>query len=525
VLFRSATTTAEAATFAAATLLITFGVGRSYLFNVDQKQPRTPKECWRDIFPEKSGWSFKHFDEYHKPLGESVAFTFNEQTHGTAREKIIALKTACENDLLGDLDANCLLADSEETGIQIYFFTAGVAVVVVRLKPRNPGDTFVAVLDRIEHKVHRKAVRECVTEIGEVCTKEYFAVLDSAEQNKQSFVTEGWSLRRIREAEREDSRLSAPNFYPLFYLPKVSYDERTNSILKQVSSQPRRERQSEDARVPYEGAEVYVDWSEALITTVGTDRASIDKNRREIENNFIIALGCWQTLVLMDQNSAVFLLDTYADMLANKHRSNATAVHEKYMAYKGVSDAWLPIRWTTKRRDLFLLETIHHNWSSERWRNTIEERMKLIELHYNRLEDDQKENTGRRLAIAAAVLALFTLSSAVADMINLVDKEASVLGYALKDIDIYFSLVPAAIALVLGAGLVARILTPKVRRFVGFVIERLVRFRDKVAEQAKSLAKLWGSEPANPSPPELPKPTPPASSTPASSTPESPPAD
>lgn len=489
-----AATTTQGTELAASTLLITFGVGRSYLFYADRKGSRKPKERWRDLFPGDQAWSFEQFDEYQKPLGESVAFTFNDETHVSACKTIKRLKQACENNLLADLDEN---------HIRIYFFTAGVALVVVRLTPKHAGDT-LAVVERIQEKDHRKTVRECVNDIGKLCTTEYFNVLDRAESDKRSFRTKGWSLRRIREAEREDSKLSRPNFYPLFYLPVNSYNERTASILDQVSSALRREQQSEAAKVPYEGAEVYVDWSEALITKVGTDREAAEKNRTEIENNFIIALACWQTLVLMDQNSAVFLLDTFADMVANKPRSNATAVHEKNMAYKGVSDAWLPIRWTTKRRDLFLLETIHRNWSSERWRDNIEERMKLVDRHYNRLEDDQKESAERRLATAAAVLALFTLSSAIADIINLVnDKKVGLLGYPLQDIDIFLSGIPALIAVVFGIGLGAR--TPKVRRAVRAVTGRVVRFwRDSGATQTKSLTEVRGLGPANRTTPEVP---------------------
>lgn len=461
----SATNPAPKPELAAATLLITFGVGRSYLFNADRKSDRKPNERWRDLFPANHGWSFDRFDEYQKPLGESVAFTFNDETHDGAGKRIKQLKQACENDLLSDLDEN---------NIRIYFFTAGVAVVVVRLTPTNAGD-MLAFIERIQERDQRKAIRECVMEIGKLCMSEYFKVLSSAEADKRSFSTKGWSLGRIREAELKDSEISKPNFYPLFYLPEGSYNDRTTSILEPVSSTLRREQQSETAKVPYEGAEVYVDWSEGLITNLGIDPAAIENNRTKIENNFIIALACWETLILMDQNSAVFLLDTYADMVANQQRSNATAVHEKNMAYKGVSDAWLPIRWTTKRRDLFLLETIHRNWSSKRWRDNIEERMKLIDRHYNRLEDDQKERAARRFAIAAFVLTLFTLSSAIADITNLVDKKHIPLGrYTLDDLDIFISGGVAVIAVVLGIALALR--TPPVRGALRSATEKLAQF-------------------------------------------------
>src|SRR5437868_15284984 len=92
----AANSTAQGTRFAAATLLITFGVGRSYLFNVDRKRSRSPKEYWRAIFPNNQDWSFDQFDEYKKPLGESVTFTFNEEAHNSARDAIDGFKDACE---------------------------------------------------------------------------------------------------------------------------------------------------------------------------------------------------------------------------------------------------------------------------------------------------------------------------------------------------------------------------------------------------------------------------------------------
>jgi len=71
---------------------------------------------------------------------------------------------------------------------------------------------------------------------------------------------------------------------------------------------------------------------------------------------------------------------------------------------------------------VFLLETIHRNWSSERWRENIEERMKLLSLHYETLEDERNERSGRNLALVAISLAVFTLASAIADLIALKEK-------------------------------------------------------------------------------------------------------
>jgi hypothetical protein len=84
-----------------------------------------------------------------------------------------------------------------------------------------------------------------------------------------------------------------------------------------------------------------------------------------------------------------------------------------------VANAAHPIRWTFERKDLFLLETIHKNWSSDRWWRNIEERTKLLSLHYDSLEDERAERDGKRLANIALALTCVTIASAVADLINL----------------------------------------------------------------------------------------------------------
>jgi hypothetical protein len=177
---------------------------------------------------------------------------------------------------------------------------------------------------------------------------------------------------------------------------------------------------------------------------VGGARQEHGENRKLIEDNFTIALASWFALILMDNNSSLFIFEAFAGMVTDKPQASAEAVHRRSMAYINVSDASLSIRWTTQRKDLFLLETIHRNWSSERWRKNIEERMKLLGLHYNRLEDEFAERSGRRIAQVGILLTLVTVASAIADVITLVNNQDQdywfSFRYPLKDVDVYLSL-------------------------------------------------------------------------------------
>lgn len=385
------------------TRFTTFGIGRSYLFKATGK--KKAEAYWQELFTGFEGWSFDQLENYDKPLGESAILAFNAKTHPQAEMAIGELERALQDDLSSQL---------ETTSIQVCFFTTGVAVMSMRLFPQNLGAP-LDYLDNIQSDSKLERPRLSLRKIINCATQNYLTVIEKAEKDKRSQAGRGWSVKRYREVDRVDWKPKARHSFPLFFVTENLYLQRTASILQQVPSESSRSLQSDHSRVPYQGAEIYVDWSEALVKNARS-------NRKLIERNFIIAFASWFALVLMDKNSSLFLFEAHWGMIEKKHRSSAAAVHQRHMAYKDVSDASLPIRWTKLRRDLFLLETIHANWSSERWRNNIEERMKLLSLHYKSLEDDRNERATRRLGFIAAFLALVTLSSAIADVINLAEK-------------------------------------------------------------------------------------------------------
>lgn len=395
------TATAQTSSPISVSLLTTFGLGRSYLFYAERNH--SANDCWPELFQQCKGWSFDRLKRYDKPLGETVMFTFTPETHAEASAIIEELQRACKEHVLAQIDGAC---------IQATFFTTGVAILNVRLVPLSLDDPMEC-LDRIQDDAHLKEVRSALLKIIKCCAASYLTVLEFAEKDKRSASQRGWTLKRFRTVDREDWQPQARHSYPLLFVTDDVYQKRTESILQQVASQNRQRRQSDRARVSYQGAEIYVDWSEALVKNAGKSSHEL------IENNFVIGLASWFALILMNKNSSFFLFEAFLGMVDKKHRSNAEAVHQRQMAYKDVADASLPIRWTRQRRDLFLLETIHRNWSSERSRNNIEERMKLLSLHYKNLEDENNERANRRLAFAAVFIALITLSSAITDVMAL----------------------------------------------------------------------------------------------------------
>ncbi|HYG82567.1 MAG TPA: hypothetical protein VD861_19380, partial [Pyrinomonadaceae bacterium] len=417
------------------------------------------------------GWDFERLKNYNKPLGETAKLTLNEKSSSQAATLIKELRAACEAEISAELDL---------TKIEAIFFTTGVAVLSLRLEPRDKSEPDNILKYTLNTDAQLEEVHRLTEEIIKLCKAEYMAVMEQAEKRGHgSCDGSRWFLRRFREVDREDWEPALEFSYPLFFIGDQVYEQRTQAILEKVAgSKWRRKQQSDKARVSYEGAEIYVDWSEALVCRTG-------ENRELIENNFIIALASWYALVLMNKNSSIFLFQAYFETVKDMSRQDdrplqevANTVNKRNMAYKDVADASLPIRWTPQRRDLFLLEAIHRNWSSDRWRKNIDERMKLLVLHYRNLEDklertederrhqedkarraerereeerrleederrrkekeeeeqrrrkedkdraeenDRRERATNKLNRVAVMLAAFTLASATADVINLLD--------------------------------------------------------------------------------------------------------
>ena len=412
-----------------ATLFTAFGTGRSYLFHVEKRARARVQECWEEVFSGQPGWSFEKLKNYDKPLGETAIFTLNEENCLKAASPLEELRKACESTLSAELDGE---------RIEVIFFTTGVAILMLRMRPKDPAD--VRFFDRLQDQSEIKEIRKWLNTIMGLCKDHYLYVLNKTEVRQGASEEKRWSLNRFKVVDREGWNPKEKFSYPLFFVDQDTYENRIEKILGQVAgSKWQRKRQSDAAKVSYKGAEVYVDWSEALVTN------SVD-NRELVERNFIIAFASWFALILMNKNSSIFLFQAFVGMIKEKPQSTANAVHQRRMAYMDVADAVLPIRWTSRRSDLFLLETIHRNWSSQRWKENIEERMKLLAMHYNSLEDEQNERSGRYLSLIAIFITLFALASAIADVISLAENDGGnsywlILGFPMKVIDLHLSLV------------------------------------------------------------------------------------
>jgi hypothetical protein len=429
-------------------------------------------------------------------------------------EEVRALREAVEG--AGIAYAEKLKVSLER--VEVTFFTPGVAVLILRFKPGCGYKHKQFIDDYFKDGTFEEIVGEdkCINRWDHIiiksCKTLYKNLMaDAAARSAKRFNKLKWTLTPFEPGSHRTRDPSSEFRYPLSFLSEADYDARIEDILAPLARlkekdkpggpvesredrtggdqvQPpdwlqqildrvdslveglgsQYERQSSEARVPYRHAEVYVDWSESLVKVrPRSDGEAGDKprfvseeDRLGIETNFVVALASWLALFFMNKNSSFFLFEAFLGMVTDKPQSTANTVHERNMAYKDVADASLPIRWTTGRKDLYLLEAIHHNWSSERWRRTIEERMKLLNLHYERLEEEQKGESARRISLFGFILTVAAMASAAAGVIALLYNDTDtfsnpqVLGYKLREIDIYISLmVPIALSFIFFVGL------------------------------------------------------------------------
>lgn len=453
-----------------ASLFLAFGTGHSYVFYVDGKSKRAGSESgqlcegeckkdgrgligeenevkkkWAQGFEESSGWSCQQFEKHGKPLGWMARLTLNAKNCPEISEPIQHLQRFFRN-----------CGAAWEGDAEAYFFTAGVGVLVLHLSlPEGSAKTQESIKAlRDPDKI--KEIKESRVKIVRACTERYTVCMtekiESAKpgQLKKWFGTPEVILKRFKEADQNHQKFPEGSLYPLFFIDEATYCVRTKEILGKVAGSKRiRASQSDQARVSYTRSEIYVDWTEALV------RGHTDANCTDIENNFIVATASWYALVLMDDLASIYLLEAFAGLVSGRYYSTADEASARGLAYMDVANAAHPIRWTIRRKDLFLLEAIHRNWSSERWWKNIEERMKLLSLHYDRLEGERKERDSKRLTFAAVFLTCVTLMSAVADLVALAVNDVKsvsardALGH-LKEPDVAFAvLIPTVVGAIL----------------------------------------------------------------------------
>ncbi len=378
------------------TLFIGFGIGNSYIFYVGDdardgaqadSEKKVTQKYWEEVFAgqNQEWWSCEQFKNYDKPLGWAV--TLNVE--GCASEKLAAAREKFLESLATNHQAEAVAGS-----LKAVFFTPGVAVLSARL----------LAADRLSYEALKKEPDEARRNMLAACRDLYNDCLKNAiKRNAEARGQDGeekkppeWTLELFDAVDKTHWGPPTGSAYPVYFYDKTTYAKTTEALLSQAAGTDAvRMRQADDARVSYSGSEVYVDWSETFVRAHGGGAAADAEQaatvREEIETAFTIGMASWFALYLMNKLASIYLLQTFVHTNADGEQSMTDAIHKKSMAYMDVANAAHPIRWTDRRRDLYLLETIHRNWSSDRWWKNIEQRMALLSLHYKRLEDQRRQ--------------------------------------------------------------------------------------------------------------------------------------
>lgn len=372
-------------------LLIPFDAGQSFLFSAGAGTPI--RQQWDAVFTGKEGWSTDQFPaNYVKPLGWISRLTPDP---ATVRDV---------------LDRNVWI-DPGTAELQFIFFTIGIGVFALRAD--LAGDPIQAIQ---RFRADRDSIRRWFAPVlnsGAAAFREVFGKASELQKSRRAI----YKLPYVdtgRDNEIRDARYP----YPLYFISEqAQYDQLRTADLNHAGRDPR----EADHGYSHDGntARLHVGWAE------GYANGDWPALREAIEDNFLIALASWYSLVLMNRMVSRYLIRTFAELAQRQHHSRKEESRAIRLTYMDTASASHPIRWTTRQRDLLLLERIHQVWSSDKlWKN-VEERTELLSVHHDQLEAEANERRNRWFTGFGIVIACLTLASAAADVLSLIPDRSS----------------------------------------------------------------------------------------------------
>ena len=376
-------------------LLIPLNVGKTYTFRARVAEKPPPEDVneeiarqWGEVFRDRQAWDLEQFPrEFSKPLG------------WIARRRI----DSADPELQRALEQTSWIEPGTATA-EIVFFPVGVGVLVLRA--RLHCDTAEGLAEhRSPEKRHR--FRKDFAPLLNRGAEAYRGELGTAAKKPEEERTV-YELPAVHVGQPVPIREARYSF-PLVFTSQDDY-EKLRALDVQEAGRSIAEHTYSDGR---HSARIHVGWAEAYATGESEDL------RQAIETDFVIALASWYALALMNRLVSLYLLEVFTDLSAKRPRIRKKQSRIIRLTYMDAANASHPVRWTTRHRDLLLLECIHATWSSGRWWENVEERTGLLALHHDQLEDEESERRNSWLAFFGIAIACLTLASATADVLHL----------------------------------------------------------------------------------------------------------
>jgi hypothetical protein len=366
---------------------VPFDVGRSFIF----KPVRGHEEKqWAAIFESDNRWQCHGCfpNAFAEPLGRWARLRLRES----------------EFQYISNWMSRTLSASSIR--FEAVFSALGIAVLIVRVQSDGPA----AALIKSCNTQNEALIKQCTVVISSIARvyKQCFDTgpLCAGGDTRRRLRKDETRLLELKDVARFHGVGKAEYLYPVFFLEGRDYAMAVRDGLAEASS-------PNSLNHSYNGVKTNVGWARALV------ECPSGPLRERIENNFIIADACWFALTLMERLVSIYLLDAFVGLAAEKPRLRDKESRTIRLAYMEAANATHPIRWTSEGHDLSLLEDIHKSWGSSRWWSHIEQRTLLLTTHYNELDAEVDRRRDNKFALAGAVIAAFTLASALSDLFSL----------------------------------------------------------------------------------------------------------
>lgn len=371
-------------------LLVAFDIGQTFVFKSTQSSNDDVATEWGGVFggdhEHAKDWCTAQWEDFSKPMGWIATWRY---FGGSAKSELQSAMDQLRRSVPGTIE------EEDTDALRAIIFPNGIGVFILRIRPKPTWDipTIEAFLEDETVRVQRRRAFCDIIKWAAECYLGYMHAARPLLENGARAVTAIGAIERKHGAQR------AAYAYPIYFLDEPRYKEwrRTQA----------------DSATPFGDTELSLTWGLCGVKLGATD------HRFDLERDFAIGLAGWYALAVMTNRSTLYIRDALHALSSNKANPTAANARIIRLAYTEAASQALPIQWTSRESDLFLLEAIHECWISERWWRIVEQKTNLLAAHWEQEAGASNDRWNRKITAFGVAIAFITLSSAVADFIQL----------------------------------------------------------------------------------------------------------
>ena len=347
-------------------ILIPFDIGSTHIFRSGAASREGVNEEWERVFAASPhGWNTGQLPEFRKPLGWIASRCVGRSE---------SVQEICKR-IGGEVD-------EAPEAVRAVVFPLGIGVIILRVRLTEPTLAF-----RERFGSRHQEMKPLCRGIFEDARDRYRDAVKGSPGRP--------GLRPLDDVGRTTGTCAFDYLYPVFF---------TTHTPPEVMDE------SDYPRSKYGSANVAVGWGAAY--ALGAD----DDERSWIELDFLVALASWYSLAVMNRLATRYLLDAVSELAARRPYPRKLQSRAIRLTYMEGANASHPHTWTSRFRDLRLLESIQKQWRTGDWWTSVQERTQLLALHHEQVEAEASERRGHKFATFGALITALTLASAIADV-------------------------------------------------------------------------------------------------------------